>query len=169
MTHKCVNKNKRPRNGGAKEIVMKCFSSISYCSKDFLERELTRLTDEGVLKFWAFIEHAPEENEIRVHSHLFVIPCVKNWNSILSYDLVELKPNGNLKTLSFCCSRFNDWYLYSCHSRVYLSLKGQVRKYHYRFVDFVVSNERLFETYVSKVMKKIGRLEYKINRYFNRK
>lgn len=116
----------------------KPFSSISYNSTAYLQSKLKELTDGGKLRFATFIEHFREDDEKKVHKHIFFIPDgVIDTNALLKeLDEVDLKNPGQLLKCMPCqSSKFGDWYLYAIHDSAYLGSKGQSRKYHYKQED----------------------------------
>ena len=125
----------------------KPFSTISYNSKDYLVIKLDDFIKRGLIIFYAFIEHLPEEDEKKKHKHLFVIPNGQIETGKVIDDLVEIDnkdPLKPLKCLPVKSSKFFDWYLYSVHDNDYLYSKNQTRKYNYTKDDFVVSDEDFF-------------------------
>lgn len=122
----------------------KPFSTISYNTPEFLTRKLGDLYDRGLIGFYAFIEHYPEEDEKKKHIHLLIIPDGQTDTKTFSDLLVEIDlthPDKPLKCLPWQSSKFGDWYLYTCHDTTYLASKGQKRKYHYDFNDFKTPEE----------------------------
>ena len=122
----------------------KPFTTISYNSTDFLIVKLDELLKRGVIDFWAFIEHLPEDDETKKHKHLFAVPSRLMDSSSFISALLEVdvlnpldKPLGCMPCRS---SKFSDWFLYSIHDKRYLISKGQSRKYSYSLDDFVCSN-----------------------------
>lgn len=122
----------------------KPFSSISYNSTAYLQSKLKYLTDSGKLRFAAFIEHYPEDDEKKSHKHIYLIPDgVIDTNALLK-DLEEAdleKPGKILKCLPCQSSKFGDWFLYASHDSGYLGSKGQTRKYHYNQADFFSTDD----------------------------
>ena len=126
----------------------KPFSMISYNSYDFLREKLNELVQAGLIQFWAFIEHLPEEDEEKAHKHLYIIPArmidtLRIEKALQEIDLNDLtaKPLGAIFPRP---SKFADWYLYGLHDKKYLAYKGQKRKYHYNDNAFVVSCQDTF-------------------------
>jgi hypothetical protein len=127
----------------------KPFSLISYNTKEFLIEKLNELVEYGLVQFWAFIEHLPEEDEKKAHKHLYIIPqklidTQRIEKALQEIDLNDLtaKPLGAIFPQS---SKFDDWYLYGLHDKKYLAYKGQKRKYHYNDSAFVVSCQDTFQ------------------------
>jgi len=127
----------------------KPFSMISYNTRDFLREKLNELVQGGLIQFWAFIEHLPEEDEKKAHKHLYIIPAKlidtqRIEKALQEIDLTDItaKPLGAIFPQS---SKFADWYLYGLHDKKYLAYKGQKRKYHYNDKAFVVSCQDTFQ------------------------
>lgn len=125
----------------------KPFSTISYNTESFLKSKLEELRQSGFIDFYAYIEHFPEDDELKVHKHLYIVP-----SSIISTDffierLKEHDPDNPDKPLGcIVCrsSKFADWYMYGVHDKAYLASKGQSRKHYYTEKDFVVSDQIFF-------------------------
>jgi hypothetical protein len=122
---------------------------ISYNTNDFLREKLNELVQGGLVQFWAFIEHLPEEDEKKAHKHLYIIPqklidTQRIEKALQEIDLTDItaKPLGAIFPQS---SKFADWYLYGLHDKKYLAYKGQKRKYHYNDKAFVVSCQDTFQ------------------------
>lgn len=112
----------------------KPFSTISYNSNDFLLTKLTDLVNRNKIDFFAYIEHLPEEDEVKPHKHLFVIPNGQVDTDQVRDYLEELDPNNidkPFRCLPCQSSKFADWYFYGLHNAEYLASKGQSRKYCY--------------------------------------
>ena len=123
------------------------FSTISYNSESFLKSKLDELVENGVLDFWAFIDHAPEEDELKAHKHVYFIPSTMLQTDYIKKYLQEFdekNPDKPLGVTIFSSSKFDDWFLYGCHDKAYLASKGQSRKQHYVKSQFVTSNEDHF-------------------------
>jgi hypothetical protein len=127
----------------------KPFSMISYNTQDFLRDKLNELVEGGLVQFWAFIHHQPEEDEKKAHKHLYIIPqklidTQRIEKALQEIDLTDItaKPLGAIFPQS---SKFADWYLYGLHDKKYLAYKGQKRKYHYNDNAFVVSCQDTFQ------------------------
>lgn len=127
----------------------KPFSMISYNTQDFLSDKLNELVEGGLVQFWAFIHHQPEEDEKKAHKHLYIIPqklidTQRIEKALQEIDLTDItaKPLGAIFPQS---SKFADWYLYGLHDKKYLAYKGQKRKYHYNDNAFVVSCQDTFQ------------------------
>ena len=133
----------------------KPISSISYNSTDFLKLKLEELRKAKIISVWFFIEHQPEEDEKKVHKHLYILPAKTIQTDDIVDELIEpqfedlQKP---LKTLHFrACNSFADWYLYSIHDKSYLLRKGEKRKYSYIPDDFVCSDRDELDEMVHEI------------------
>lgn len=135
-------------------------STISYNSKEFLERKLNELIDRRIIDFWAFIEHLPEEDEKKEHKHVHIVPNGKIDTDQVKDFLTELNPadiEHPFGCLWFQSSKFDDWYFYELHDIEYLASKGQSRKYQYLESDFVYSSEDYFSQLKHRIdYSKIG-------------
>jgi len=120
------------------------FSTISYNSAPFLELKLNEHLKAHNISFWAYITHQPEEDEHKEHHHVWIIPAKGTFTDSLMDDFKEPdpdnpKPRGCLPCQS--SKNFADWYLYAIHDENYLLIKGQTRKYHYRYDAIKTSDE----------------------------
>ena len=132
----------------------KPFSSISYNTSGYLKTKLIQLVDSGVLKFAAFIEHFPEEDEKKKHKHLYLIPDGQiDTNKLLKeLEEIDLENIGKiLKCMPCQSSKFGDWYLYASHDIGYLGSKCQSRKYHYKQGDFITTNDDYFNELIHTI------------------
>lgn len=124
----------------------KAISTISFNSASFLKGKLSELQKSGIISFWCFIEHKPEDDEggKKSHIHLYIEPSKMIQTDSLKSEFLEYdsehpdKPKG---CISFYGSKWADWYLYSLHDRRYLAQKGQSRKFHYNNDNFVCSDD----------------------------
>lgn len=123
-------------------------ATISYNTNSFLIKELNSLIADKLIEFWAFVEHVPEEDEKKIHKHLYVVPSSTVDTFRINERLSELDVNNpNLPPLGcirWVHSKFVDWYLYALHDRDYLATKQEERKYHYEKSDIVVSDSDYF-------------------------
>lgn len=115
------------------------FSTISYNTDKFLTLKLDDLVKREIISFYAWIEHYPEEDEKKVHKHLYIVPDGQIDTNAVRKVLEEIDVKdpaaGLLKCMDVHPSKFDDWYLYGIHDTAYLASKGQSRKYHYRESD----------------------------------
>lgn len=122
-------------------------STISYNSVSFLEDALAKLHADGLISFWCFVHHLPEDDECgnKEHSHVYVEPSQRINTDSLSKYFYEFDPEMPNKPRKCICwrrsSTFGDWYLYGIHDRAYLASKGQSRRYHYSYDKVVSSDE----------------------------
>lgn len=121
----------------------KPIATISYNSTEFLDLKLSDLISSKKIEYYCYIVHLGEDDESgkKDHIHLYVEPARLIQTTDLNDYLIELthdiqKP---LKCLPFKPSKFPDWYMYAIHDKSYLSSKGLVKKYFYRFEDFKTS------------------------------
>lgn len=111
----------------------KPLSTISYNSIGFLYSVLDRLVDNGILQFYAFIQHEPEEDENKAHCHVYIEPCKSVDTNWLRKQFLEPTTDGKqpLAVMPLQSSKWVDWYWYGLHDRNYLASKGMARKFHY--------------------------------------
>jgi len=114
----------------------KPISTISFNTPEYLQLKLNELLNAGILSFWAFIVHKPEDDEAgkKQHSHVYLEPSKMLQTDELKSELREFdpqKPDKPRGCLTFNSSRFDPWYLYALHDSRYLASKGQSRKFHY--------------------------------------
>lgn len=126
----------------------KPISTISYNSKGFLNSKLQEYVETGAVEFWCYIEHEPEEDELKKHIHLLIIPNKRIDTGVLKDDLKEIdnkKPDKPLGVTIFCSSKIDDWFLYNMHYKPYLDSKLLERKFHYSKDAFYCSDVDAFE------------------------
>lgn len=132
----------------------KSISTIHYIEPEKLKVKLDDLIAKNHLSFYAFIKHLKEEDETKNHIHLFIIPNGKINTDELRNELEFLdlnNPTKPIRSLPFTTSKFQDWYLYSCHDKAYLLSKAQSRKYHYNQDEFIVSDPDYFNELLHQV------------------
>lgn len=123
----------------------KPFTTIAYNTVDYLTAQLDDLVQRNILYFYAFVWHYREEDEAKDHIHLLLHPNGQVDTDKVLKHLEEFDPSKPDKPLR-CrpphkCNSFGDWYLYGLHDTKYLLAHGyQMRKYHYKQDDFVVSD-----------------------------
>ena len=127
-------------------------SNISYHSKDFLQEKLDHYVDIGLIDFYCFIHHLPEEFEGHEHKHLHIIPNGRIDTKIFNKECIEFFPNEELPRLfmpHWDNSKTLDFILYNLHDNNYCRLKGyDERKYTYTIDEFVTnSKDQLLEYY----------------------
>ena len=126
----------------------KPFSTISYNTPDFLTVKLNDLIRQGVIDFWVYVEHLPEDDETKAHKHLYCVPSRLIDTAQFVTFLQEVDANKPLeKPLGVIMpvgSKFGDWFLYAQHDVAYLMSKGQSRKFGYDLKDFKTSDTDYF-------------------------
>lgn len=123
----------------------KPISTISFNTPDYLRLKLEELRRAGIVSFWAFIVHKPEDDEAgtKQHSHVYIEPSKMLQTDDLREQLKEFDPSRPDKPkgcLTFGSSRFDPWYMYALHDARYLASKGQSRRFHYEH-DQVISSD----------------------------
>jgi len=134
----------------------KPISTISYNSPEYLALKLDEFQSCGLISFWAFIRHEPEDDEggLKQHFHVFVEPAKLLQTDSLKEGLQEFDPEHPDKPfgcISWRSSKFDDWYLYSLHDSRYLASKGQTRRFHYQYEEFAYSSEPDFRFHVKSI------------------
>lgn len=121
-------------------------ATISFNTPEYLELKLNELQKAGLISFWAFIVHKPEDDEggTKSHQHVFIEPSKMIQTDDIKAQLKEFdpaKPEKPKGTIAFVSSKFGPWYLYALHDRRYLASKGQSRRFHYTHEEVVSSDE----------------------------
>lgn len=133
-------------------ITRTAISTISYNSDYFLTIKLNELISQGVIEFYSYITHKPEEDEKKEHKHLYIVPSSSIDTFVLQKSLCEIDVANPdmppLGVLMFRHSKFADWYLYAIHDIDYLSCRGESRKYHYLRDDIISSDDDYFNELV---------------------
>jgi hypothetical protein len=132
----------------------KAFSTISYNTEGFLKATLDRLVNTRKLAFYAFIEHYPEEDEKKMHKHVYLVPNGQVDTDQVREELLEVDLTDPLHPLACMpckSSKFADWYLYGIHDKAYLASKGQTRQYHYRLTDVQAFDQDALEECVREI------------------
>ncbi len=123
----------------------KPFATISYNTAPFLQRKLDDLIYTRKIEFYTFVHHFKEEDELKEHKHLYIVPNGQiDTDSVVNYLLepdTENPLNKPLGCIRCKPSKFADWYLYGIHDIDYLASKGQARKYHYAIEDLITSDK----------------------------
>lgn len=109
----------------------KPLSTIAY-DEIILNRGLSKLMEDGIVSFYAYIRHHGEGeglSEGKEHIHVYV-------DFYKMVDALELKTQfinefGNATCLVWRRSNFADWYPYVLHDEDYLQAKGLHREWHY--------------------------------------
>lgn len=116
----------------------KPISTISYNSEEFLRGKIEYWKNQGLIEFGMWIRHEPDEDNKKVHFHVFLKPAKLIQTMDLEMDSCELDPNfpdKPLKMIGFRVSKENDWVLYGLHDKEYLASKGMQRNIHYDLGD----------------------------------
>lgn len=123
----------------------KPITTISFNSPEYLELKLNELTKAGLVSFWAFITHKPEDDEggTKYHHHVYIEPSRMVQTDDIKAELMEYDPENPGKPkgcLPFRTSKFDPWYMYALHDKRYLASKGESRRFHYVHDDIVTSD-----------------------------
>lgn len=122
-------------------------TTISYNSDTFLTSKLDELISGHQLRFWAFINHLPEEEEKVQHKHLLIIPDTRIDTVQLDEHFLEPDPDPYqlkpLRCLPFDrCEDLYQWLLYAIHfKRFILKKQKKPKKYEYPLSDVKNSNQ----------------------------
>lgn len=115
------------------------FATISYNTENFLNQKLGELEKRRAISFWCWIEHYPEDDELKRHKHVYIIPNGQIDTDMVRKELEEIDLTNPLGKPLGCMlmrpSKFDDWYLYGIHDTAYLATKAQARKHHYQESD----------------------------------
>lgn len=127
-------------------------STISYNTDDYLCSVLNSLLNARKISFWAFINHAPEDEELAKHKHLLLIPDTQLSTTDLSDAFLEFDPEmpqNPLRCIDWRkTSSISDWLLYAIHDSVYCKLKyGENKKFHYEQSDVKCSDKYQIANY----------------------
>ena len=131
--------------------VSKPISTITYNTIPFLKKTLKTLSLMGLISYYEYIEHLPDEDDKKRHIHLFLMPnkaldLVNFADYFIEEDPQNEKP---LKCMPFRRSNsYGDWYWYSLHDRDYLKAKELTKKYYYSDSDIVTSDIDFHNTLV---------------------
>lgn len=132
----------------------KPISTITYNSPAFLRVKLDELVKAKKVAFWAFIQHKPEEDEKKLHIHLYIEPAkmlqTEDFKDYLKEPDKE-HPDKPLTCISWKSSKFDDWYEYGIHDERYLASKGQSRQFHYERKDVISSDEDDLDYHISQI------------------
>lgn len=139
----------------------KWLSNISFNTPEWLKFTLERLRHDGLIDFWLFVPHKPEEEKDvlankKEHIHLMFIPSKMIQTKTIDDEFNEYDPKMPDKPRRLTQvwhtmkdSNFADWWLYSLHDRDYLRMKGLERQYHYSIKDAVCSDDNSLERLIS--------------------
>lgn len=126
----------------------KPIATISYNSQPFLEMKLKELVASHKICDWVYINHRPEEDEKKGHTHVWLKPNTLLDTMDLQDFFKELDPLHPLKPLGvidFKPSQVDDFILYGEHFEPYLASKGETREFHYTKDDFCFADEDSFD------------------------
>lgn len=102
---------------------------------------LEEFLESKKIQFWAFINHFPDEDDLKEHFHVYVEPFATLDTVPFNDSFVEVVPGSKpLKCLAWRSSKFSDWYMYCLHDSEYLLYKGLKRNLTYAQDDFIVSD-----------------------------
>lgn len=124
----------------------KPIATISFNTAGYLTLKLNELQKAGLLSFWTYVTHQPEDDEggNKVHHHVYAEPSKMLQTDQLRDALKEpdpMNPEKPLGCLVWVSSKFDHWYMYGKHDRRYLASKGQSRKYTYDHEEFVTCDD----------------------------
>ena len=127
----------------------KLISTISFNTEEFLYATLVDLYSRHIISDWFFIKHSPEEDEKKLHFHVFINPNTLIDTMDLQQNFVEEIKTEKLprKCINFVNSNYDDAILYFVHDSRYLMFKGETRKYNYCYDDFVVCDRDTFDVH----------------------
>lgn len=129
-------------------------TTISYNSFAFLRDVLEDLRRAKVISFWFFIVHQPEDDEKKVHIHVYIELSRTLQTDDLVENFVELDPSFPDKPLGvmpFRSSKFEPAYLYAIHDPDFLASRNQTRKYHYDRSQVVTSDDDMLDELVANI------------------
>ena len=159
----------------------KPISTISYNSEAFLRNKIQEWKKLGLIEYGMWIKHLPDEDDKKVHYHVYLKPAKLiqtmdlekdsyEYQAIFPYEntdpnttaLVKTNPKP-LKMIGFRMSKEGDWVLYGVHDKAYLAEKGMTRKYHYSFSDIETTCEDTLKDIITHLLDdRKGRLENRI-------
>lgn len=131
-------------------------STISFNSKEYLKQKLDELVKGKRISFYAFITHKPEDDEggKKEHHHVYFEPSKMIQTDDVKEELKEFdpeKPDKPKGCITFVSSKFDTWYLYALHNKLYLAQKGQSRKYHYSDKEMITSDQEDLTFHVKSI------------------
>lgn len=123
----------------------KPISTVSFNTPAYLKQKLDELTTAGIISFWAFIIHEPEDDEagLKKHQHVYIEPSKMLQTDNIKTELQEYdpeKPDKPKGCITFKSSKFDHWYMYILHDKKYLASKGQSRRFHYHHDEIITSD-----------------------------
>lgn len=119
-------------------------STICYQSIEHLKNNLDFLVSEHFIDFYAFVEHLPEDNELKEHKHLLVFPNGRIDTTVLDGYLIQAnldEPDKPYKNIWWQKSKPIEWVLYCTHNIEYcLATNSGYKKYQYDITCFISSD-----------------------------
>ena len=144
----------------------KPISTISYNSPDFLRNKIEYWKKIGWIEFGMWIRHEPDEDNKKVHYHVFLQPAKLIQTMDLENESCELDPENPdkpLKMITFRISKESDWVLYGLHDKDYLASKGLTRNKHYDIEDIQATDYDTLGDIITQVRDGLkGKLETRI-------
>lgn len=162
----------------------KPISTISYNSPEFLRNKIEEWKKKGIIEYGMWIKHLPDEDNKKIHYHVYLKPAKLiqtmdleidscelpkiNYGDIppnmvnkeINADPIKIKP---LKMIGFRMSKEDDWILYGIHDATYLAEKGMTRNHHYTFSDIESTCEdTLLDMITHLIDNRKGRLEVRL-------
>ncbi len=137
----------RPKGQSKSEIQV-----VSYLNHPVLVGLLDDLIRRGEIGHYWAVEHACDEDDCKVHSHLRMLPppgrCV-DWHAILSTLQEQVAgeplPRCCVASSRACNNQGLDGLLYARHDRRYCDIKGLSKsRYDYQFEDFATDSKDWF-------------------------
>ena len=144
----------------------KPISTISYNTPEFLQGKIEYWKKIGLIEFGMWIQHEPDEDNKKVHFHVYLQPAKLIQTMDLENDSHELDPehpDKPLKMIGFRISKESDWVLYGIHDKDYLSSKGLTRNKYYDLDDIKATDYDTLADIITQVRDGLkGRLETRI-------
>ena len=131
----------------------KPLSAISYNTEPFLRTVCATLLKSGLLTNYAYICHKGEDGD-KDHIHLLLFPAKALDTTKLAPDFNEvvggeIKPRGLVGLKQ--CKSVVDWVRYCVHDPAYLAIKGERRRYRYRYDEIQVGSADEWRTVMDEV------------------
>lgn len=138
------------------KVTSSWLSAISYNTPFYLKYKLDELYNAHKIEFYCFISHLPEEDEKKSHIHL----TIKSNGSLDSMEVQEFvkepDPTNPIPRQTVGFNKFNGnnddvrngKLLYDKHDPAYLKSIHQTRKYHYKWDEFLTSNQVELDYYI---------------------
>lgn len=126
-------------------------STISYNTDNFLTNRLEELKSARKIRFWFWIDHLPEADELKKHKHLLICPDERIDTRELDDFFIEDDPDNDLplKTIDWnVTSNILDWILYAVHEPLYCAEKHkELKKYTYDKHNIITSDQDILDNY----------------------